>query len=369
MMITAPPFFTIETERHQIIQTVLRPTSNNLMETQLDELQQQYCHFLKANELTEEDLFFAKAFVSDFLNQKEGIHSHPLFVKYFNNCGLSIVEQPPLDGNKVNIMLLFVKGAAIRKERKGDVFYAETSDHLHLFQSIPCFSPVDQLERGTEQLFEQHQETLARHGMSVADNCMRTWLYVRDVDKDYGPVVEGRNTFFRKNGLTADTHFIASTGIEGAGNAIDMPLYTEFYSVKGLQPEQVKYLNAREYLNPTHEYGVAFERGVWINYPQLQCTFISGTASIDKHGDCIHQGDAIKQLERIFLNMEQLLLDADATLSDIAHLIVYLRDVSDYKSVNEWIAHHYGEVPTVIVQAKVCRPQWLLEIECMALKR
>lgn len=143
MMITAPPFFTIETERHQIIQTVLRPTSNNLMETQLDELQQQYCHFLKANELTEEDLFFAKAFVSDFLNQKEGIHSHPLFVKYFNNCGLSIVEQPPLDGNKVNIMLLFVKGAAIRKERKGDVFYAETSDHLHLFQSIPCFSPVD----------------------------------------------------------------------------------------------------------------------------------------------------------------------------------------------------------------------------------
>ncbi|WP_081691739.1 Rid family hydrolase [Bacteroides pyogenes] len=91
---------------------------------------------------------------------------------------------------------------------------------------------------------------------------------------------------------------------------------------------------------------------------------MSGTASIDKHGKYIYRGDAGRQLDRVFLNIRHLLLDAGASLSDIACLIIYLRDVSDYFTVS-W----YMETPYVIVRGKVCRSEWLVEIECMALQR
>ncbi|WP_081723991.1 Rid family hydrolase [Bacteroides pyogenes] len=96
---------------------------------------------------------------------------------------------------------------------------------------------------------------------------------------------------------------------------------------------------------------------------------MSGTASIDKHGKYIYRGDVGRQLDRVFLNIRHLLLDAGASLSDIACLIIYLRDVSDYFTVSRYMETHYGETPYVIVRGKVCRSEWLVEIECMALQR
>ena len=364
-----PHIFKIDTERSSIFQVVLQPAQNALFSNQLDDLSYQYDNLLITLNLNENDLFFSKVFISDYLNQKEIIRKHPLFESKFSNCGLSVVEQPPLDSSKINILLLFVKGAAIQKKREGNLFYAKTNNHLHIFQGVECHAPATMLEKGTEDLFEQHQKLMNQFAMNMTDNCARTWLYVKDVDKDYEAVVRGRNTFFDRIGLTKETHFIASTGIGGSGESVEIPLYAEFYSVKDLRPEQIRYLTAKDYLNSTHEYGVAFERGVNISYADISCTFISGTASIDRHGDCLFQGDIVKQLERIFINIEQLLKDADAVMTDIGHLIVYLRDISDYHAVNSYLTANYGAIPYIITHAKVCRTQWLVEIECMALKK
>ena len=56
-------------------------------------------------------------------------------------------------------------------------------------------------------------------------------------------------------------------------------------------------------------------------------------------------------------------------VNDIGCMIVYLRDISDYNSVKEYINEYYDSIPCVIVHAKVCRPEWLVEIECLALKK
>jgi enamine deaminase RidA (YjgF/YER057c/UK114 family) len=49
-------------------------------------------------------------------------------------------------------------------------------------------------------------------------------------------------------------------------------------------------------------------------------------------------------------------------------MVVYLRDMADYQHVSRLFAERFPEKPYVIVQASVCRPAWLIEMECMAIK-
>jgi enamine deaminase RidA (YjgF/YER057c/UK114 family) len=63
-----------------------------------------------------------------------------------------------------------------------------------------------------------------------------------------------------------------------------------------------------------------------------------------------------------------LLAEADAGMNDVSHLIVYLRDTADYAIVNLYMEQHYPTVPRAIVLAPICRPGWLMEVECMAIK-
>ena len=94
--------------------------------------------------------------------------------------------------------------------------------------------------------------------------------------------------------------------------------------------------------------------------------FISGTASIDKYGQCVHRGDVLTQTGRLFLNIEKLLNDGGATLSDVRYMVVYLRDITDYVKVAEYMRVRFPMVPYLILEARVCRPEWLIEVECIA---
>jgi enamine deaminase RidA (YjgF/YER057c/UK114 family) len=49
-------------------------------------------------------------------------------------------------------------------------------------------------------------------------------------------------------------------------------------------------------------------------------------------------------------------------------MVVYLRDPADYALVSELYQARFPEKPYVIVHAPVCRPGWLIEMECMAVK-
>lgn len=361
--------FRVESDDREILQVVLSPECKGVFKEQLSSLMQKYDLFCESFELDGNSLIMAKVFLSDYINQKYELESHEFFVSRLNNSALSVIEQPPLNGYKINILLSFAKDKNIKKYVKGGVFYAHIGEELHIFQSIRDVQKFDSIEENTKHLFEIHDTVLSKSEMSISENCVRTWLYVRDVDNEYMEVVEGRNDFFAGIGLTKDTHFITSTGIEGAAWNSKSPLNIDFYSIKGLNAHSVKYLNALDYLNPTHEYGVSFERGVNYSLGKWEYTLISGTASIDNKGEILYEGDVISQLERVFLNIKRLLSDADVSTLSLSHLIVYVRDVSDYDSVDEYIKNNYPDVPYVIVYGKVCRPGWLIEIECMAIRK
>jgi enamine deaminase RidA (YjgF/YER057c/UK114 family) len=103
-----------------------------------------------------------------------------------------------------------------------------------------------------------------------------------------------------------------------------------------------------------------------MEYGDRSHVFISGTASINNKGEVMYIGNIVKQTERMWENVEKLLEEAGTTYDDVMQIIVYLRDTADYATVKEMFDKRFPDKPTVITLAPVCRPTWLIEMECIA---
>lgn len=120
----------------------------------------------------------------------------------------------------------------------------------------------------------------------------------------------------------------------------------------------------------------SFSRGMRIDLNGLVILLISGTASIDEHGRSIHIGDLRAQCRRTFQNITALLSSEGATWHDIVRTSCYLRDIDrDYEAFNEERTAFYREqqldpLPASTgIQARLCRPELLVEIEAIAMFR
>jgi enamine deaminase RidA (YjgF/YER057c/UK114 family) len=103
---------------------------------------------------------------------------------------------------------------------------------------------------------------------------------------------------------------------------------------------------------------------------------ISGTASIDESGKSVHIGDFSAQLRRTFDNITGLLVSEGATWHDIVRTTCYLRDIDrDYDIFNAGRTAFFKEkgldpLPASTgIQAILCRPELLVEIEAIAMFR
>ena len=67
-------------------------------------------------------------------------------------------------------------------------------------------------------------------------------------------------------------------------------------------------------------------------------------------------------------NVSALLKEADADYSNVTHLLIYLRDIADYENTRTYFEKNFPKIPHVILLAPVCRPGWLIEVECIAIK-
>ncbi len=297
-------------------------------------------------------------FLSDSTNQQPLMRQEP-------NVALSLIQQPPLDGSKVAVWLYMLQGVDVLTENGMTV--VRHGGYTHLWKMGMC-SPHGDSATQTENVLAEYEEELQRFGATLAKHCVRTWFYVRDVDTQYAGLVKARKENFIRHGLTEQTHYISSTGI--GGNPADTSALVQMgaYALTGFQPEQQRYLYASTHLNRTSEYGVTFERGTALDFGDRTQVFVSGTASINNRGEVVHVGDVVKQTERMWENVEMLLAEADTTFEDVMQIVVYLRDVADYSVVNDMFHQRFPNIPTVITLAPVCRPTWLVEMECIAVK-
>jgi 2-iminobutanoate/2-iminopropanoate deaminase len=146
-----------------------------------------------------------------------------------------------------------------------------------------------------------------------------------------------------------------------------------------VEPVAKRAITNHRVLNEAYHYvkPSSFSRGMRVDLGGgAVMLLISGTASIDEHGATVHVGDFRAQCRRAFQNITALLASEGATWKDIVRTTCYLRDIDrDYAQFNEERTAFYQEqdldpLPASTgVQAKLCRPELLVEIEAIAMFR
>lgn len=131
-----------------------------------------------------------------------------------------------------------------------------------------------------------------------------------------------------------------------------------------------------EVLNEAYHYAKpsGFSRGIRVDLGNADLLFISGTASIDENGQSIHIGDFRKQTQRVYYNIKKLLESEGASWKDVVKTTVYIKDIDKYYDEFNKIRIQFfkdeGVDPypaSVGVQATLCRPELLIEMDAIAI--
>jgi enamine deaminase RidA (YjgF/YER057c/UK114 family) len=150
---------------------------------------------------------------------------------------------------------------------------------------------------------------------------------------------------------------------------------TELATANSIEKKRVTNLGV---LNEAYDYSrpSSFSRGLRLEFGNVVVLLISGTASIDEQGATVHAGDFRAQLRRTYQNITGLLESEGATWKDIVRTTCYLRDIDrDYAAFNKERTRFYtgqGLDPlpaSTGIQAILCRPDLLVEIEAIAVFR
>jgi len=243
----------------------------------------------------------------------------------------------------------------------------EMGGYKHLFISNINGLPVHgdapaSFREQSDVMFAKAARLLQRHGIRFP-KVLRTWCYIYDIDENYAEFNLSRNAFFEEEGVK---RLPASTGIEATLYPEQALCAMDLYAVLNPEGVGVEVMHTPT-LNEADDYGSAFSRGMKVDLPEKTVLYISGTASVDEHGDTVHVGDVRKQMERMLVNVRELLAPHGATFEDMVQMATFLK-YADYletfqDALKEWGIDH---IPNTLVEAGVCRPDLLCELEGIA---
>jgi 2-iminobutanoate/2-iminopropanoate deaminase len=137
-------------------------------------------------------------------------------------------------------------------------------------------------------------------------------------------------------------------------------------------------MSAPEVLNEAYHYAhpSSFSRGIRLDLGNVTVLLISGTASVGPDGQTLHVGDFRAQTRQTYANITGLLESEGASWKDVVRTTCYLRDIErDYAAFNEertafYAAQGLDPLPASTgIQAILCRPDLLVEIEAIAIFR
>lgn len=244
----------------------------------------------------------------------------------------------------------------------------QIGDHRHLYimninGSEPDGTIPTDFRRQSDNMFAKSVPMLAEHGIGFRD-VLRTWCYLDEIDRDYDEFNRSRNAFFAEHDVR---RLPASTGIRAALYPPQALCSFDLYALLDLDGVEVEVMHTPT-LNEADEYGSAFSRGMKVVLPEKTVLFISGTASVDERGETVHLNDVRRQVERMLLNVRELLRPHGAKFSDVAQIITYLKRSSYLPTfMDVWRDWGLTGLPNSFVEAGVCRPNLLCELEAIVI--
>ena len=214
----------------------------------------------------------------------------------------------------------------------------------------------------TYAMFCSAEELLQEAGMSFHD-VVRTWIYLRDMDRDYAEFNRARREFFGSRGIEL---MPASTAVGGEPSAAAHDVCMRLHAIKSPQPLNLEVMSTPT-LNEAWTYGSDFSRGLKVEDANKIALHVSGTASIDEAGRTVHLGDVGAQAQRMLLNISSLLEAQGASYRDVVCAVTYLKNARDAPLLRTIFREQGFEgFPCTLVEAPICRPELLCETEAVA---
>ncbi|KQC11136.1 MAG: hypothetical protein APR62_10520 [Smithella sp. SDB] len=255
------------------------------------------------------------------------------------------------------------------KEKKTIAAKRETgikiaTDNINILYSAPILGRQIKDNKSFIDAFFRISEILDSFQM-MESAIARTWLFMKDILKDYEELNNAREKFFAK-WHTATNHFLpASTGIQNrmAGNEI-LAFGLCAFSGNNVAIRQIPSPLQNE---PT-AYGKLFSRAVIVEFPQSKLLFISGTASIDQTGTSVYVENFKGQMEFTLEIILAILNQLQCDFTNIVQATIYLKRGKDMNQCLNIIdqAGFPRDRSLFQVGVDVCRNDLLCEVEATA---
>lgn len=337
----------------------------------LESLERDFRSALTHEGVSENQLLFSRVYFSDIANQLEAFRRSALY-KTLRHGGMTLLQQTPVLGSPIQVYAYYIASSTGSKQvafhDAANSVYYKGDNYSLLYYSNGADNGASDSGMQTNALFNSYINELSKHNLSLRNNTIRTWLYVRDIDIHYHGMVRARRGIFDREGLTEATYYPASTGIGGTGVIPHSFVAMDAIAFGNIQPGQITRMDALTHMSRTIRYGVTFERGLRLAFGDRSHLYVSGTASIDHNGDVVHAGNTYAQTTRTIDNIEALLKEQGAALADLAYIYAYVRDHRFARYALDCIQERFPpDIPCVFLEAPVCRPSWLVEIEGTAI--
>lgn len=130
--------------------------------------------------------------------------------------------------------------------------------------------------------------------------------------------------------------------------------------------EKIEYINPENMAKPR---GYSHAVSVSGNH---QTIYIGGQNAIDKNGVLVGKDNLKKQTEQVLTNIEKILEETDAKLENVVKFNIYLVPGLNPQEGFQVFQEKWGNNPnypviTVIFVAGLGNPDWLIEIDAMAI--
>ena len=148
---------------------IISDRGHGLFPQRLADVHGQVSSYLEAERQQQRTLRYAKVFLSDIENQEELLRQSPLMKECIGSASLTVIQQSPIGGAKIGLLL--------KTSADSDPFIMHS---LRLTdEEVMNFGSYMQ----TIMLFDKYLALLKELNLSLGDHCVRTWIYVRDIDK------------------------------------------------------------------------------------------------------------------------------------------------------------------------------------------
>lgn len=359
----------------------VRPDAGGTFETQVAQVYERLDALLRDQGARRQDVITEKVFFHDLEQEFDALDQAR--IRFYASTPLggpatTYLQQPPCrEGILIELQARVIFASSPDHNVEVDVLDADlgagsarilrSHGYEHIFaHNITGGTPGDGLDYAaqTTQVFDKAEVLLESLGLTFKD-VVRTWLYLPEMERDYDDLNRVRSAFFDRVGVE---RLPASTGIQGGVYPICRGGSMDLYTLRGPGIAEKRLMHAPT-LNEAPVYGSRFSRGMEVTREDRRVLYVSGTASIDDHGQVVAVGDIEGQIQRMLTNVAGLLAGSRATPKDVVRATTYLKDPEDYEILQRiWRQRGFpGQIPHTICRADVCRPDWLCETEVAAI--